>query len=94
MDTSMEKMAKLAPAFRKDGTVNAGNSSGLMSREPRWCLCPEIKPKSWLKPMATLRAWLRRDRPKYMGLGPVPAVRKVFQKDRDHQQDLDVIEAQ
>jgi acetyl-CoA C-acetyltransferase len=94
MDTSMEKMAKLAPAFRKDGTVTAGNSSGINDAAAAVVLMSRDKAKELgLKPMATLRAWASGGiDPKYMGLGPVPAVRKVLKKTGLSNKDLDVIE--
>jgi acetyl-CoA C-acetyltransferase len=94
MDTSMEKMAKLPPAFRKDGTVTAGNSSGINDAAAAVVLMSGDKAKELgLKPMAILRAWASgATDPKYMGLGPVPAVRKVLKKTGLGNKDLDVIE--
>jgi acetyl-CoA C-acetyltransferase len=94
MDTSMEKMAKLAPAFRKDGTVTAGNSSGINDAGAALVLMSRDKAKELgLKSMATLRAWASGGiDPKYMGLGPVPAARKVLKKTGVDHKDLDVIE--
>jgi len=94
MDTSMEKMAKLVPAFRKDGTVTAGNSSGINDAAAALVLMSRDKAKELgLKPMATLRAWASGGiDPKYMGLGPVPAARKVLKKTGLDHKDLDVIE--
>jgi acetyl-CoA C-acetyltransferase len=94
MDTSMEKMAKLAPAFRKDGTVTAGNSSGINDAAAALVLMSKDRAKELgLKPMATLRAWASGGTdPKYMGLGPVPAVRKVLGKTGLEWKDLDVVE--
>jgi acetyl-CoA C-acetyltransferase len=94
MDTSMEKMAKLPPEFRKDGTVTAGNSSGINDAAAVVVLMSRDKAKALgLEPMATLRAWASGGTdPKYMGLGPVPAVRKVLKKTGLGNKDLDVIE--
>jgi acetyl-CoA C-acetyltransferase len=94
MDTSMEKMAKLAPAFRKDGTVTAGNSSGINDAAAALLLMSADKAKEMgLKPMARLRAWASGAiDPKYMGLGPIPAVGKVLKKTGLGNKDLDVIE--
>ena len=94
MDTSMEKMAKLAPAFRKDGTVTAGNSSGINDAAAAIVLMSRDKAKELgLKPLATLRAWASGGTdPKYMGLGPVPAVRKVLKKTGLGNKDLDAME--
>jgi len=94
MDTSMEKMAKLPPAFRKDGTVTAGNSSGINDAAAAVVLMSRDKARELdLKPMATLKAWASgATDPKYMGLGPVPAVRKVLKKMGLSSRDFDVIE--
>jgi acetyl-CoA C-acetyltransferase len=94
MDTSMEKMAKLPPAFRKDGTVTAGNSSGINDAAAAVVLMSRDKAKELgLEPMATLRAWASgATDPKYMGLGPVAAVRKVLKKTGLGNKDFDVIE--
>jgi acetyl-CoA C-acetyltransferase len=94
MDTSIEKMAKLAPAFRKDGTVTAGNSSGINDAAAALVLMSADKAKEvGLKPMARLRAWASGGTdPNYMGLGPIPAIRKVLKKTGLENKDLDVIE--
>jgi acetyl-CoA C-acetyltransferase len=94
MDTSMEKMSRLAPAFRKDGTVTAGNSSGINDAAAAVVLMSGEKARELgLTPMATLRAWASGGvDPNYMGLGPVPAVRKVLKKTGLTNNDLDVIE--
>jgi acetyl-CoA C-acetyltransferase len=94
MDTSMEKMSKLPPAFRKDGTVTAGNSSGINDAAAAVVLMSRDKARELrLQPLATLRAWASgATDPKYMGLGPVPAVKKVLRKTGLGNKDLDVIE--
>ena len=94
MDTSMEKMAKLPPAFREGGTVTAGNSSGINDAAAAVVLMSRDKAKDLgLEPMATLRAWASGAiDPNYMGLGPVPAVRKVLKKTGLSNKDFDVIE--
>ncbi|MFU8796539.1 MAG: acetyl-CoA C-acetyltransferase [Dehalococcoidia bacterium] len=94
MDTSMEKMAKLPPAFRKDGTVTAGNSSGINDAAAALVLMSREKAeKLGLEPMASIRAWASGGiDPQYMGLGPVPAIRKLLRKTGLTNADLDVIE--
>ena len=94
MDTSMEKMAKLPPAFRKDGTVTAGNSSGINDAAAAVVLMSRDKAEELhVEPMATLRAWASGGiDPEYMGLGPVPAVRKVLKKAGLGNKDFDIIE--
>jgi acetyl-CoA C-acetyltransferase len=94
MDTSMEKMARLSPAFRKDGTVTAGNSSGINDAAAALVLMSREKAMELgIEPMARLTAWASGGTdPKYMGLGLVPAVRKVLRKVGLGNKDLDVIE--
>lgn len=94
MDTSMDKMARLAPAFRKDGTVTAGNSSGINDAAAAVVLMSREKAgELGLEPMATLRTWASGGiDPGYMGLGPVPAVRKVLKTTGLSAGDFDVIE--
>jgi acetyl-CoA acetyltransferase family protein len=80
-DTSMESLAKLKPAFRKEGgTVTAGNSSGLNDGAAALLLMSETKAKELgLKPLARLVASAAAGvPPRVMGLGPVPAVKKVL----------------
>ena len=94
MDTTMEKMAKLPPAFRQDGTVTAGNSSGINDAAAALVLMSREKSDELgLKPMATLSAWASAGTaPKYMGLGPIPAVRKLYKKTGLGNPDFDLIE--
>jgi len=94
MDTTLEDMAKLRPAFRENGTVTAGNSSGINDAAAAVVLMSKEKAKELgLEPMATLRAWASAGiDPKYMGVGPVPAVRKVLKKTGLTDKDIDVIE--
>ena len=94
MDTSMEKMAKLAPAFRKDGTVTAGNASGINDAAAAVVMMTKEKAKELgLKPMLTIRAWASGGlEPSYMGLGPIPAIRKVLKKTGLTIDDIDVFE--
>jgi acetyl-CoA C-acetyltransferase len=94
MDTTMEKMAELPPAFRQNGTVTAGNSSGINDAAAALVLMSRDKSDELgLKPMATLRAWASAGTaPNYMGLGPIPAVRKLYQKTGLVNYDFDLIE--
>ena len=80
MDTSVEKMAKLRPAFKKDGTVTAGNASGINDAAAAVLLMSAEKAKDLgLKPVVKIKAYASGAiDPAYMGLGPIPAVRKVF----------------
>jgi len=81
MDTSVEKMAKLRPAFKKDGTVTAGNASGINDAAAAVLLMSAEKAKDLgLKPVVKIKAYASGAiDPAYMGLGPIPAVRKVFE---------------
>ena len=82
METSPEKMASLKPAFKKDGSITAGNASGINDAAAALVLMSEAKAKELgLKPLARIKAYASGGvDPAYMGLGPVPAVRKVFKK--------------
>ena len=82
MDTSVEKMSKLRPAFKKDGTVTAGNASGINDAAASLLLMSEDKAKEMgLKPLAKIKGSMFAGvDPAYMGLGPVPAVRKILKK--------------
>lgn len=82
MDTSVEKMAKLPPAFKKDGTVTAGNASGINDAACALLLMSDKKAKELnLKPLAKILGYATAGvDPAYMGLGPIPAVRKLLYK--------------
>ncbi len=94
MDTTLEKMGKLPAVFRQNGTVTAGNSSGINDAAAALVLMSSKKSyELGLKPMATLRAWSSAGTaPNYMGLGPIPAVRKLYQKTGLSDKDFDLIE--
>ena len=82
MDTTLEKMAKLPPVFRKGGTVTAGNASGINDAAAAVVVASAEKAKELgLKPMVKIKGFASGGiDPAYMGLGPIPAVRKVFKK--------------
>ena len=94
MDTSVEKMAKLRPAFKRDGTVTAGNASGINDAAAALLLMSESKAKELgLKPLARIRAYSSAGiDPAYMGLGPIPAVRKILEKESLSIDDFGAIE--
>jgi acetyl-CoA acetyltransferase family protein len=79
-DTSLEALARLKPAFRKDGTVTAGNSSGLNDGAAALVLMSDRKARALgLKPLARIVAAAAAGvPPRVMGLGPVPATRKAL----------------
>jgi acetyl-CoA C-acetyltransferase len=80
MDTDMDKMGKLRPAFKKDGTVTAGNASGINDAAAAVLLMSADKAKDLsLEPIVKIKAFASGGvDPAYMGLGPIPAVRKVL----------------
>jgi len=94
METSMEKMAKLASVFKKDGTVTAGNASGINDGAAAVVLMSAAKAKELgLTPLAKIKAFASGGvDPAYMGLGPIPAIRKVLQKTKMTIKDIDAIE--
>lgn len=93
-DTTLEKLAKLRPAFKGDGTVTAGNASGINDAAAAVVLMEASEAtQRGLKPLGKLVAYAHAGvDPKYMGIGPVPAVRKVLEKSGLTIKDLDVIE--
>ena len=80
MDTNVEKMGKLRPAFKKDGTVTAGNASGINDASASLLVMSAEKAKELgLKPIVKIKAYASGAiDPAFMGLGPIPAVRKVL----------------
>jgi acetyl-CoA C-acetyltransferase len=91
---TMEKMAKLSPVFSKAGTITAGNSSGITDGAAAVVLASEdFAKKNNLKPLARVLAVtsLGVD-PRIMGIGPVPALRKMEQKHQLRVADFDLIE--
>ncbi|OGP74193.1 MAG: acetyl-CoA acetyltransferase [Deltaproteobacteria bacterium RBG_16_49_23] len=82
MDTSLEKMGKLPTAFKSGGTVTAGNASGINDAAAAVLLMSKEKARELgLEPLGKIRAYSSAGiDPAYMGLGPIPAVRKVLKK--------------
>jgi acetyl-CoA C-acetyltransferase len=94
METNMEKMAKLRPAFKNDGTVTAGNASGINDAAAALLLMSDEKAKDLgLTPLVRIRACASAGvDPAYMGLGPIPAVRKILQKEKLTVNDFGAVE--
>lgn len=92
--TSMEKLASLKPAFLKDGTVTAGNSSGINDGAAAMLLAGEAAVKKYnLEPIAKVVSMaVAGVDPSVMGIGPVPATRKALQRAGLTIADLDLIE--
>jgi acetyl-CoA C-acetyltransferase len=95
MDCKVEDMAKLRPAFVKDGTVTAGNASGINDGAGAVVLMEKsVAQTKGLKPMARMVGYaLAAVDPAIMGIGPVPAVRKLMKKTGVSIDDIDVWEA-
>jgi acetyl-CoA C-acetyltransferase len=93
-DASPEGMAKLRPVFRSDGTVTAGNASGINDAAAAVLLMERAAAeRRGLTPLARLVAYTHAGvDPKYMGIGPVPAVRKLLEKTGIGLGDIDVVE--
>jgi acetyl-CoA C-acetyltransferase len=94
MDTDIDKMAKLRPAFKKDGTVTAGNASGINDAAAAVLLMSAEKAAELgLEPLVRIKGFAAGGvDPAFMGLGPVPAVRKVLKMAGMELSDIDTIE--
>lgn len=93
-ETSVEQLAKLKPAFANDGTVTAGNSSGINDGAAAMLLASEEAVKKYnLKPLAKIRSMaVAGVDPSIMGIGPVPATQKALLRAGLAVSDLDLIE--
>ena len=93
-ETSLEKLAGLKPAFTKDGTVTAGNSSGINDGAAAMLLASEEAAKQFnLQPMARVVSMsVAGVDPSIMGIGPVPATKKALQRGGLRVHDFDLIE--
>ena len=94
MDTSMEKMGRLSTVFKKDGTVTAGNASGINDASAALVLMSRKRADELgVKPLARILGYAAGGvDPAYMGLGPIPAVRKVLHSTGVALSDMDRIE--
>jgi acetyl-CoA C-acetyltransferase len=88
-------MAKLKAVFKKEGTVTAGNASGINDAGAAVVLMEaQTAKRQNLRPMARLVAYAHAGvEPQVMGLGPIPAVRRVFERAGLKPADMDVIES-
>ena len=93
-DTSLDKLAALKPAFRKEGTVTAGNSSSINDGAAALVLMARSRADQLgLRPRARIVASaVAGVDPAYMGLGPIPATRKVLQRAGLSMKDIDLVE--
>jgi acetyl-CoA C-acetyltransferase len=93
--TTLEALAKMKPAFKKDGTVTAGNASGINDGAAFLVLAEaDVAARAGLQPMARLVSYALAGVPnEIMGEGPIPATRAVLQKAGLTLEQMDVIEA-
>ncbi|PGT89759.1 MULTISPECIES: acetyl-CoA C-acetyltransferase [Bacillaceae] len=93
--TTVEKLEKLRPAFKKDGRVTAGNASGINDGAAAVLMMSARKAEELgIKPLAAIKANASAAvDPSIMGIGPVPATKKALEKARLSVEDLDLIEA-
>lgn len=92
--TTLEKLAQLKPAFRENGTVTAGNSSGVNDGAAATLVVGESAARDMnLEPMARIvSAAVAGVEPEYMGIGPIPATQKALKRAGLQVKDLDLIE--
>jgi 3-oxoadipyl-CoA thiolase len=93
-DTTAEKLATLKPAFRADGTVTAGNSSGINDGAAALVIASEDKARDFgAEPLgAFVASAVSGVDPRVMGIGPIPAVRKLLERAGIEVGDLDLVE--
>jgi acetyl-CoA C-acetyltransferase len=94
-DIKIEDLQKLKTVFKKDGTVTAGNASGINDAAAAIVMVEsKYAQQQNLKPLARLVAYAHAGvEPQLMGLGPIPAVKRVFEKSGLKPADMDVIES-
>jgi len=94
-ETSLEALAKLKPAFKKDGTVTAGNASGLNDGAAALVVASRrMAEKLGVEPLASVRAYASVGvDPAVMGLGPIPSSRKALERAGLQVKDIDLFEA-
>ena len=93
-DTTLEGLAKLRPAFSKDGFVTAGNASGIVDGAAALVIAGEdYVNRRGLKPLGRVVSWAYAGvEPEIMGIGPVPAVQKALEKAGLKLEEIDLIE--
>ncbi len=93
-ETTMEGLAKLKPAFAKDGFVTAGNASGIVDGAAALVICGDdyVKERN-AKPLGRIVSWAYAGvEPEIMGIGPVPATRQALEKAGLKLSDIDLVE--
>jgi len=93
-DTSLEKLGALKPAFRADGTVTAGNAAGINDGAAALVIASEEKARALgIEPLGTFAGSAAAGvDPRYMGIGPVPAVQKLLERAGVSVADIDLVE--
>jgi acetyl-CoA C-acetyltransferase len=93
-DSSIEKMAKLRPVFQKDGSVTAGNASSINDASAAVVLMERATAeRRGYKPLARLVGYSHAGvEPKYMGIGPVPAVKRLLERTGIRLEEIDLFE--
>jgi acetyl-CoA C-acetyltransferase len=93
-ETTLEKLARLKPAFQEGGTVTAGNASGINDGASAMVVTSMRKARELgLKPLATIRSWASAGvDPSFMGMGPVPACRKALERAELKPHEIDLYE--
>lgn len=94
-DTTVEKLGRLKPAFKQNGTVTAGNASGINDGAAMLVLMATEKAEELgIKPLATIKSYASAALdPRIMGYGPVPATRKALERAGLTVDDIDLVEA-
>ena len=94
-DTTIEKLSNLRPAFKKDGTVTAGNASGINDGAAAVVLMSaEEAEKRKIEPLAKIVSWAQCGvEPSIMGTGPIPASKKALEKAGWGENQVDLVEA-
>ncbi len=94
METSVEKLSKLRPVFANDGSVTAGNASGINDGAAAVLLMSEEKANDLnLEPLLTIESFASGGLdPAFMGLGPVPAIKRALKQAKMSIKDIDLIE--
>jgi len=93
-DSTAEGLARLAPYFKKDGVVTAGNASGIADGAAMLVLADDDMVERWgLKPLGRLIGWgVTGVDPTIMGIGPVPAARLALERARRTLEEMDLVE--
>jgi acetyl-CoA acetyltransferase family protein len=93
-DTSIEKLARLAPAFAEDGSVTAGNSSGINDGAAALLLASEasVSEHGWRPKVRVVTSAVAGVEPRVMGIGPIHATRKALKRAGLSVEDIDLIE--